>query len=302
MGGRRGIAVGTFVAALLLPAAASPAAVTIGSSLIAIPTENLSLDGYCIGAGPCTATNGNLPQSSTAPNGATSPFDGVAVRWRVKSSLPGNPVALRVLRLSFGATYTGAGTSSPGTTALGIAEFTSQVPIKAGDSVGLDIANQGIAFATTASSTVVAWGAINGFPTGLSDGATAGGDAVTPRELLVQAVVEPDCDGDGLGDETQDPDLSPCNPDTAPPDTTITKRPRNKTYKKTSTFEFTSSEPGSTFECKLDDGSFQPCASPHAVKVKKGKHTFEVRARDPAGNVDGSPAADGWRVRKKTRK
>jgi hypothetical protein len=87
--------------------------------------------------------------------------------------------------------------------------------------------------------------------------------------------------------------------DTDPPDTTITQKPKDKTKKKTATFEFTSSEPASTFECKLDSGPFQPCASPVTLKVKRGKHSFRVRATDQAGNVDGSPATDSWKVQRK---
>jgi len=90
--------------------------------------------------------------------------------------------------------------------------------------------------------------------------------------------------------------------DTTPPDTTITGHPKDKTKKKTASFEFTSSEPGSTFECKLDDGSFEPCSSPKEYKVKKGKHTFAVRAKDGAGNLDPTPATDSWKVKKRRKK
>jgi hypothetical protein len=38
------------------------------------------------------------------------------------------------------------------------------------------------------------------------------------------------------------------------------------------------------------------------VKVKKGRHTFSVRATDQDGNVDGSPATDNWKVKKKKKK
>ncbi len=87
--------------------------------------------------------------------------------------------------------------------------------------------------------------------------------------------------------------------DTTPPETTITKGPKKKTKKKKATFEFTSSEPGSTFDCKLDKHDFEPCVPPDKLKVKKGKHTFEVRAKDPAGNVDPTPASQSWKVKKK---
>jgi hypothetical protein len=85
------------------------------------------------------------------------------------------------------------------------------------------------------------------------------------------------------------------------PNTTITKGPKKKTKKKEATFEFTSDIPGATFECSLDGKTFTPCTSPHEVKVKKGKHSFEVRAV-LNGTPDGSPAEQDWKVKKKRKK
>ncbi len=310
MSGRRRFWVGLAgcAAAILLPASASPAAVTIGSNLAGTGVTGEA--SYCPGMGTCTGTNLNLPAGSLAPNGLTSPIDGVVVRWRVKSGSAGNPVALRVLRPVSGTTFTGAGTSSAGATSSGTAEFASQVPIKAGDSVGLNVGNQGLVWATTPSASTVIWGTLNGFSGGLADGATGSGDAVAPLELLVQAVVEPDCDGDGLGDETQDGDLSPCSPDTAPPDTTITSGPKKvvKTKKKkvTVSFAFTSSEPNSSFQCQVDGGAFQPCSSPFATAVKAKRkprdHSFAVRAIDAAGNNDSTPASFEFKAKRKKKK
>jgi hypothetical protein len=90
--------------------------------------------------------------------------------------------------------------------------------------------------------------------------------------------------------------------DTTAPDTTITGGPKSKEKKGKATFTFTSDEAAVTFECSLDGGPFEPCTSPHEVKVKKGKHTLAVRARDAAGNADGSPATRDWKVQKKKRK
>lgn len=188
-------------AALALPAA-SPAAVTVGSNLAGTGTDNLG--GYCPGAGVCTGTNLSLPAASTAANGLTSPIDGVVVRWRVKSGSAGNAVALRVLRQGAGTTFTGAGTSTPGTTVAGVAETASRVRVRAGESIGLNISNSALVWANTPGATGVVWGSVNGFPTGLADGQSASGDGQTAKELLVQAVIEADADGDGFGDETQD--------------------------------------------------------------------------------------------------
>jgi hypothetical protein len=62
------------------------------------------------------------------------------------------------------------------------------------------------------------------------------------------------------------------------------------------TFEFTSSEPGSTFGCSLDGGAFEPCTSPRAYsRLAPGAHTFAVRATDAAGNT-GAPDAHSWTI------
>jgi hypothetical protein len=87
--------------------------------------------------------------------------------------------------------------------------------------------------------------------------------------------------------------------DTDPPETSITAGPKAKTKKKSATFTFSSDEPGSTFECSVDDEAFEACTSPEQLKAGKGKHSFEVRAIDPAGNTDPTPADQSWKVKKK---
>jgi CSLREA domain-containing protein len=107
--------------------------------------------------------------------------------------------------------------------------------------------------------------------------------------------------------ELQDPPASPpADPppddgstDTAPPDTHITDAPKKRSKRRNATFRFTSPESGMSFECKLDDGAFQACASPKTYKVKPGKHSFQVRAKDAAGNTDPTPASETWNVAKK---
>ncbi len=80
------------------------------------------------------------------------------------------------------------------------------------------------------------------------------------------------------------------------PETTITKGPKKKTEKRKARFAFTSDEEGSTFECKVDKKQFKPCTSPKKVRVKPGRHRFQVRATDPGGNTDPTPAKRKWRV------
>ena len=85
--------------------------------------------------------------------------------------------------------------------------------------------------------------------------------------------------------------------DTAAPQTTITKKPPGTTSSTTATFKFKSSEPGSKFKCKLDKKSFAPCVSPKTYRnLAHKQHTFKVRATDPAGNTDATPAQRTWKV------
>jgi hypothetical protein len=82
--------------------------------------------------------------------------------------------------------------------------------------------------------------------------------------------------------------VTPAAADNTPPETMIgSKKIKGTTAK----FTFTSNEPGSSFQCKLDKRKFKPCSSPKKYKhLSSGKHKFKVRAVDAAGNVDASPA------------
>ncbi len=84
--------------------------------------------------------------------------------------------------------------------------------------------------------------------------------------------------------------------DTTAPDTTIDTKPASLTNLALSTFTFTSTEPSSTFECKMDAGSFAACTSPASFTLGGGSHTFQVRAIDAAGNVDATPATYTWTI------
>lgn len=87
--------------------------------------------------------------------------------------------------------------------------------------------------------------------------------------------------------------------DSDPPDTTITKTPKRKGHKRRVKATFSADEPGSSFECSLDDDRFSPCSSPWRQRVSRGRHRFRVRAIDAAANVDPAPASARFRVKRK---
>jgi hypothetical protein len=85
--------------------------------------------------------------------------------------------------------------------------------------------------------------------------------------------------------------------DLTPPETSISSGPTSPTNQTSATFAFTATETGSTFECRLDGGAFAPCSSPDSYSgLVAGAHTFQVRAIDPAGNVDPTPASYAWTI------
>jgi large repetitive protein len=85
--------------------------------------------------------------------------------------------------------------------------------------------------------------------------------------------------------------------DATPPDTTINSVPDNPTNKLDATFTFSSPDPSAGFECQLDGVAYAPCSSPKTYNaLPDGSHAFNVRARDPAGNVDPTPATRTWTI------
>jgi large repetitive protein len=83
---------------------------------------------------------------------------------------------------------------------------------------------------------------------------------------------------------------------TAPPTPTIVSGPSGTVSEVDATFTFSDTEAGVAFFCQLDGGGFSPCTSPAAYTgLGAGSHTFQVRARDTAGN-DSAAAARTWTI------
>ena len=88
------------------------------------------------------------------------------------------------------------------------------------------------------------------------------------------------------------------------PDTTITRSKVKKRKRKASfRFEGSGGDGGAlTFECSLDAKAFEACTSPAKYKrLKRGRHTFAVRARD-ANGADPTPAEKRFKIKKKRRR
>lgn len=188
--------------ALALPAAAR-AGTVVGSDLSGAPSAS------CVDAGVGAFNDCTLTQLDA--NAYTIPAAGVITRWTLKhgpelgADIP--VAALRILTPT-GAADTYSARMPGGTSGLagagGTDTFTFSddvnrpkgVPVSAGDRIGVYVNDA--ALATVAAGPGQA-GAVVG-----SHGSGTRTYQPTAGALLLQAVVEPDADGDGYGDESQD--------------------------------------------------------------------------------------------------
>jgi hypothetical protein len=101
----------------------------------------------------------------------------------------------------------------------------------------------------------------------------------------ISAVVEPDQDGDGYGDVTQDacPQLATAHDPCPAPAVTVTKAPPRKTSKRRVQIRFTSNVTGSTFGCSVDGRAFKACHSPFRGRFPLGIHTVRILATSAVG-------------------
>ena len=101
---------------------------------------------------------------------------------------------------------------------------------------------------------------------------------------------------DAVGNVDPTPASRTWTVDTVAPDTSITTGPSGTVASSAASFEFSATEPGA-LECKLDGDAWGSCASPMTYSsLPEGEHSFAVRATDPAGNTDGTPAMRAWTV------
>ena len=75
------------------------------------------------------------------------------------------------------------------------------------------------------------------------------------------------------------------------PESVIATGPNGLTNDSTPTYTFTAPETGATFECQVAQTEWRACTSPYTTpQLSDGDHTFKLRATDPEGNADPTPA------------
>ena len=107
---------------------------------------------------------------------------------------------------------------------------------------------------------------------------------------------------DELGHTDQSPAVRNWIVDTVAPTTSIVGGPRGWTNQRRATFALSGSDnvtssAAMAFECSLDGGPTRVCpADASFAGLSDGRHRFEGRAKDAAGNVDASPEVRQWYV------
>ena len=117
-----------------------------------------------------------------------------------------------------------------------------------------------------------------------------------PHTLSVQAI-------DASSNVDPTPATRSFTVDTTAPDTSIASHPKPKTKSRKATFDFSSTEPGSTFLCSYDSKAYAACPGTAFTtpKLKPGRHRFDVIATDSVGNRDQSAASYFWKIKKRKR-
>jgi hypothetical protein len=264
------------VAAFVIVAQSAAAATTIGQAFD--PTSG----------GVCNPSPRTFLQ--TAPAQYVAPFDGVITSWSYQAAASPPQLKLKVGRALSGTQFLIVGESSvQSPTANQLNTYPTRISVKGGDVLGFTMTSDGECFRSGAGPTYVSQTLFSDPAPGTSP---TFGSPQPDLQFDIAARLEADCDSDGLGDESQDTNILSC--DKTAPETVIGKKTVKGT---TAKFEFTSNEPGSSFQCKLDKHPFKPCSSPKKYKhLSSGKHKFKVRAADASGNVDASAAKKKFKI------
>jgi hypothetical protein len=145
-----------------------------------------------------------LAQTSANSMPITAPSAGVITSWSSNSALPASVVdRLKVLRAaSAPKSFTVVGESAYQHIAPGQNSFPVRIPVQAGDRLGLygAVDGGGIVYCGTGD----AGDRLGYVEKDLSSETTAEFSELGSAVVAVSAVIEPDRDGDGYGDETQD--------------------------------------------------------------------------------------------------
>jgi hypothetical protein len=300
------LAAGALLAAL---PASGQAATTFGSRLLNEPANS----GECSQlTTPCTLASYIHPSDPNGdPDATGAPTDGVITTFRIRAYGDGAPaqVTFRLADVTRpdpqdrdNALATAAGTGPTVTIPEGngvdvpVLEFPGRLAVKKGNHLAIDGTNVNATYNSNGSKFTYR------FDQALVEGQGPRASNEATGELLVQAVIEPDADGDGFGDETQDQCLN--SPSSAPPcaasisqDRTKPRLSAVKLGPKALSYRLSERAKVSVRIVKRGRTVKRLSVNGHAGRntlainrraLARGRYTIVVSARDAAGNPSGA--------------
>jgi hypothetical protein len=178
MKARTSVAVMAVGGALALAQAAAADTVTLGSTVASGPLMNL-----CTGSTACTY----IPFGNAYSPSLVVPYNGTVTSFAINSGSTAGTVTLRILRPAAGGRFTGAGTSAAVTIAGGVQSATTSLPVRTGDLIGLENADDALLFDAGTLTTFTAYYQLPA----LGDGASAAPSNISStRRLLLSAVLQ----------------------------------------------------------------------------------------------------------------
>jgi Ca2+-binding RTX toxin-like protein len=200
-----------------------PVAVLVATALMAVPSgagaaTQVGETFTPVPGNPNPCSGGFTFIQSTSPNGQyVVPLAGVITSWSFAANASPPSLKFKVGRSAGGNNFSIVGESAVKTpTPNQLNTYLESIAVQAGDLLGL--------YTSTTGDCVRAAAGYNyhfrmgdqlpGPPVPFVDASTAGAG---PTQFDISALVESDCDKDGLGDETQDTNLSTCPAGTIPP-------------------------------------------------------------------------------------
>ena len=146
-------------------------------------------------------------QSGSPAGQYTAPFSGVITSWSFQAGADPPTLNFKVARSAGGNDFTIVGESGlkTGIVANTLHTFPARIPAQGGDVIGFFVGDPGEVSRTGATGYTV------GDDDDDLDQSVGRTDLYAPTagtQLDLSAILEPDCDADGFGDESQDPELT----------------------------------------------------------------------------------------------
>jgi hypothetical protein len=251
---------------------------------------------------PCSDPN-TAHAASTLGSGQPNPYEipssGVITEWQTRAGYGGGSLALQTLSqdtASVGTFSVLAESAVETPAAETVNTFQTRIPVQAGQLLGLRVVLGGPDCTRAAQLGVDEYQVTPAPDPG--SGPVAYPNGAGDEGLNVAATLEPDADGDGFGDETQDgcPRREHRHDDCVKPRVRLGDAPSRETRKTKAKFSFSSNDPKATFRCRIDGRKPKPCTSPLKVReLSPGRHSFSVRAMDANDNKS-KKAEYRWKV------